>query len=161
MEAVAFDPAVFVVAGNATFTISPTPAAIAHFMGKGQDCLDHYTYKVHRKEGMWQGKPSVTWFVSLLTGPDNWSNYTYMGLLNHEAMSLRLTAKSKYTSDSVPVAVLRRLFKALAPGYDGPPLPEGYVYHAGKCGRCGRKLTVPSSIENGIGPECMKKVYGG
>jgi hypothetical protein len=28
------------------------------------------------------------------------------------------------------------------------------VWHEGRCGRCGRKLTVPESIESGFGPEC-------
>jgi hypothetical protein len=32
------------------------------------------------------------------------------------------------------------------------------VWHEGKCGKCGRTLTVPSSIESGIGPECMKSL---
>ena len=31
------------------------------------------------------------------------------------------------------------------------------VYHVGKCGRCGRKLTTPESILTGLGPECSKK----
>ena len=29
------------------------------------------------------------------------------------------------------------------------------VWHEGRCGRCGRALTVPESIERGIGPECV------
>lgn len=32
------------------------------------------------------------------------------------------------------------------------------VWHEGSCGRCGRKLTVPSSIETGLGPECAELV---
>ena len=32
------------------------------------------------------------------------------------------------------------------------------IWHEGRCGRCGRKLTVPSSIESGIGPECASKL---
>jgi hypothetical protein len=36
-------------------------------------------------------------------------------------------------------------------------LPEFVeVWHEGKCGKCGRALTVPSSILTGIGPECSK-----
>jgi hypothetical protein len=31
-------------------------------------------------------------------------------------------------------------------------------WHEGKCGRCNRKLTVPSSIESGFGPECINHV---
>ena len=35
---------------------------------------------------------------------------------------------------------------------------DGFEFwHEGKCGRCGRKLTVPESIEAGIGPECAGK----
>lgn len=30
-------------------------------------------------------------------------------------------------------------------------------FHEGKCGRCGRALTDPESIERGIGPECAKQ----
>lgn len=29
------------------------------------------------------------------------------------------------------------------------------VWHEGACGRCGRRLTVPSSIESGYGPDCL------
>jgi hypothetical protein len=32
------------------------------------------------------------------------------------------------------------------------------VWHEGTCGKCGRALTVPSSIENGLGPECIKSL---
>ena len=34
--------------------------------------------------------------------------------------------------------------------------PDGHTLlgDKGKCGRCGRKLTVPSSIESGLGPHC-------
>ncbi|MGQ4872128.1 MAG: DUF6011 domain-containing protein, partial [Candidatus Thorarchaeota archaeon] len=32
-------------------------------------------------------------------------------------------------------------------------LPEKVrIWHEGKCGRCGRRLTVPESIESGYGP---------
>lgn len=31
-------------------------------------------------------------------------------------------------------------------------------WHEGVCGRCGRRLTVPESIETGFGPECRKAV---
>ena len=30
------------------------------------------------------------------------------------------------------------------------------IYHDGRCGKCGRQLTVPASIETGFGPECVK-----
>lgn len=31
------------------------------------------------------------------------------------------------------------------------------VYHFGKCGKCGRTLTVPESIKSGIGPFCASR----
>lgn len=30
------------------------------------------------------------------------------------------------------------------------------IYHLGSCCKCGLPLTVPESIQNGIGPQCMK-----
>jgi hypothetical protein len=38
------------------------------------------------------------------------------------------------------------------------PLPRCTVHHEGRCGRCGRTLTVPESIESGFGPECINYV---
>jgi hypothetical protein len=32
------------------------------------------------------------------------------------------------------------------------------VWHEGFCGKCGKRLTVPNSIEIGIGPDCIKKL---
>jgi hypothetical protein len=38
-------------------------------------------------------------------------------------------------------------------------LPKGLkVHHEGRCCRCGRKLTVPESIETGLGPECASRL---
>ena len=32
------------------------------------------------------------------------------------------------------------------------------IWHEGKCGRCGRSLTVPESIAAGIGPVCAERI---
>jgi hypothetical protein len=46
--------------------------------------------------------------------------------------------------------VLRRLVA-------GETLPDGVeVWHEGTCGRCGKPLVVPESIDRGIGPRCAK-----
>lgn len=38
---------------------------------------------------------------------------------------------------------------------------QAEMTHAGKCGRCGRKLTDDESIERGFGPICWKRVSKG
>jgi hypothetical protein len=131
----------FVLAGRAVFTVDN---------GKGQ----HYTFKVSHKaaEGSWP----EAWFASLLTGPDNTSDYTYLGMINPD-LTVKLTRKSPYGPDSQPVKVLGWALRRIV----AQSLPEGYnVHHEGKCGRCGRVLTVPASITSGFGPECIGKIGG-
>ena len=42
---------------------------------------------------------------------------------------------------------------------EGKSLPEGYeVRSSGTCMRCGRKLTVPESIDQMVGPECAGRL---
>jgi len=131
----------FVLAGRAVFTVSNSSG-------------DRYTYQVVHKPGSDRFGP--VWFVSLLTGPNNTEDYTYLGILDPEMCVVRLTAKSRFVAGSVSVAVVQW---ALRHVWTNRSLPDGYaIHHEGKCGRCGRALTVPSSIESGLGPECSKLV---
>jgi hypothetical protein len=148
----------FFTAGDALFTVKNN---------KG----DHYTYSIVTAKDS-TGKPKPT-FVGLLTGPDNTSSYTYIGILDHDTNrwssnnpfirrviiddknAIWLTPKSKYTVDTVPVRVLRWAIKSVITGSN---LPEGYsIQHEGKCCCCGRTLTTPESIDAGIGPICAQK----
>jgi len=124
----------FFIGGNATFTV---------YNNSGE----HYTFKIRQKK-------DTPFFVSMLTGPDNWSNYSYIGLYNKAKNQLNLTAKSKMNYESKPVKVFNWAVKSVA---SNAKLPDGYgIVHEGKCCRCGRKLTTPESVENGYGPECAK-----
>ena len=96
---------------------------------------------------------SETRFVKVLTGPDNEDNYSYIGILNTRTNLFRLTKKSRMTSDSLPVKAISWLVAKLAAGLM-PTTCE--LWHEGFCGRCGRKLTVPESIQSGYGPECIQ-----
>jgi hypothetical protein len=133
----------WITAGKAIFTIASPKGA-------------HYTYRVlHHEE---TGHYPETYFVSLLTGPSNEDDYTYLGILKPGTGEVVLTLKSRYTAETVPVRVLRW---ALGRVWKDQPLPEGYrLHHEGRCGRCGRVLTVPQSIDSGYGPECIKFVTG-
>lgn len=129
----------FITAGRAIFTVSNN---------KG----DRYTFQVTKKEA--NGQYPAVWFVALLTGPDNNTDYTYVGMLSADTGGVNLTRKSRFNDQSTPVRVLRW---ALRNVWNNQEFPAGYaIRHEGKCGRCGRRLTVPESIDSGIGPECAK-----
>jgi hypothetical protein len=129
----------FFTGGRALFTVSN---------GKGE----HYTFRINKPKKDDKGNPP--YFISMLTGPDNTSNYTYLGLYIPQFNTVRLTSKSKFASESTPVKVLNWAFKKVA---EGGNLPEGYsIAHEGYCCKCGKLLTDPISIEMGIGPNCRR-----
>jgi hypothetical protein len=118
----------------------------------------HYTYKITAPgKTPFDREESAILFVSLLTGPDNESSYTYIGVLDRSTGVFRTTAKSKLPITSVPVAGFAWLVRQLNAG-----TLEAHsnvkVFHHNHCGRCGRKLTHPESITTGLGPECSKRV---
>ena len=132
----------FFKGGHAIFTVS-NPQGV------------RYTFKIKQGNFGKAVEADSPYFASLLTGPDNNSSYTYMGMFNPNNYTCRLTRASKYTSDSLPWRVLNWVLRIT---FSGQNLPEGYgLQHEGKCCRCGRKLTTPESIDRGIGPECAKK----
>lgn len=127
----------FLLAGNATFTL------VSGATG------ERYTYNVRRAE------ESQRYFVSFLTGPDNTSDYKYLGQIRYPEARFSLTEASKLTEDSLPVKAFAWMFQRLQ---SSRPLTGAEFWHTGRCGRCGRLLTVPESIANGFGPECVQLV---
>ena len=81
------------VSGPCIFTLC-IPAEFAAARG----CGDHYTYRITHKAA--SGNWPEAYFVALLTGPDNESDYTYLGMLDHTSGVVRLTKASKYARDS-------------------------------------------------------------
>ena len=125
----------FALAGNAILTL----------VGK----RERFTYRVRMSE---DGKMH---FVSVLTGADNESSYSYLGIVG-KLGDFRRTAKSRITEEATSHKAFAWFW-----GYvrSRRPLPDSIeVWHEGRCGRCARRLTVPESIERGIGPECAGKV---
>lgn len=137
------DPAAirtFVLAGNARVTLV-SKATGARFTFKVSGCKD-------KKD---------LWFVSLLRGADNESDYQYLGTIRGGRYTHGVRSR---ISDEAPSA------KAFAWFYNRLNDPQAAVsmlqhlevWHEGRCGRCGRKLTVPSSIAQGLGPECAGRM---
>jgi hypothetical protein len=148
----------FVTAGRAIFTVEPTQVFIDANARKGKKVQPHYTFRVNHKPASEKG--GECYFVALLTGQDNENDYTYLGLLVDQG-EVKLTKGSRYADDSFPVRIIRRVLFRLFRDEAALIESKGWkVHHEGRCGRCGRTLTVPESIESGIGPECARKMAG-
>jgi Family of unknown function (DUF6011) len=132
----------FITAGNATFTIKEPDGT-------------HHTFKVEHVEAKdgW----AESWFVKLLTGPDNENSYTYVGKLDLFTFQVNTTKKSERFKESRFLKVLNRVLARIACDDHAAYERHGWkVHHEGKCCKCGRKLTTPESVTLGIGPECIK-----
>lgn len=127
----------FVLAGNAYFTLVSTSTG------------RRFTYRVAKKKG------ELIWFASVLRGSDNTTDYDYMGVIDKRGF--RATGKSRipiYADSHRAFAwFYRQLMLPHAP-LSSPAEVGLEVWHDGRCGRCGRHLTVPESVAAGIGPEC-------
>jgi hypothetical protein len=130
----------FTLAGNATITL------VSKRTGA------RFTYKVQRKAAERPGaeRPAF-WFVKVLTGADNENSFEFLGTIKPAAF---MHGKKSRIKPQAPSAMAfawfwGRLVAAKA-------LPDDLeIWHEGKCGRCGRKLTVPESIATGFGPDCV------
>lgn len=105
---------------------------------------NRFTFKVK------QAKDSNLFFVSVLTNPDV---YTYIGTCIEG--NYKHGKKSTISTNSQSVKVFEYVLGKLKMN-NLPDFVE--VWHEGFCGKCGKRLTVPQSIESGIGPDCMKKL---
>ena len=139
----AADIKTYTLAGNATLTLT------------SQKTGARYTFRIGQAKDRETGERQPMWFVGLLTGPDNYADYTYMGIISGAQHMFRLTAKSRYAADSVPVKAFEFFWNRVV---EEQMPPQMEIRHEGSCGRCGRKLTVPESIDRGIGPECAGKM---
>lgn len=124
----------FILAGNSTFTCLNTKTD------------NRFTYKVKLSKTSTPENP--LFYVKVLTSPET---YQFIGSIFRE--KFKYSQKSKISNDTQSVAVFQYILsKLLLDKLD--PCVE--IYHEGRCGKCGRPLTVPESIEMGIGPECFK-----
>jgi hypothetical protein len=141
------------------------PRAILAFMTAGKATVTfrsaesgtRFTYKVKLAPKRQDSDPD-TWFVMLLTGPDNSNDYQYMGIMRKDAQGVLQyiwTSKSRIGKDAPSV---KGFVWALSQFVVDACPAKLEVYHEGRCGRCGRKLTVPESVDTGFGPECINLV---
>jgi hypothetical protein len=127
----------FIFAGNATVTILNTKTG------------NRFTYNIKKLKTSTDENP--LFFVKVLTGPEV---YSFIGSMNKDK-NYKHSQKSKINSEAQSVKVFKYVLTKLTED----KLDECVeIWHEGKCGRCGRQLTVPESIETGLGPECIKMI---
>jgi hypothetical protein len=134
----------FALAGDAVFTL----------VGRAQ----RFTYRVRlAPEGPgFAGRPP-TWFVEVLVGPQNTTDYQYLGTIRQMA-DPSVQYRHHYTH-GLKSRIGTDAPSAVAFAWAWPRLERldelgAQFWHCGRCGRCGRPLTDPSSIASGLGPIC-------
>ncbi len=126
----------FALAGNAIFTVTSRKTGT------------RFTFKIQKPS------PTTPHFVKVLSGPDNENDYRYFGIIFNSTTFVHANPEKTTISPEAPSAqAFAWLWKNL---HNPKALSQVEIHHEGRCCRCGRKLTVPSSVESGVGPECMK-----
>lgn len=114
-----------------------------------------FTYQVVAAPAL-PNATALMWFVSVLVGPDNGTDYQYLGTIavgvgeDIERATYRHGRKSKIGKDARSNVAFAWCWERL----DELDRHGVEFWHAGKCGRCGKRLTDPESISTGLGPVC-------
>lgn len=120
---------------------------------KSKATSKHYTFKIRKAPKAF--KDERLFFVSVLNGPDNSSDFAYVGMVNSETKYFGTTTRSRYTTESTCFKAFDYTLRHIIIGdYD----KTVEVLLSGKCARCGRTLTEPESIKRGIGPFCESQL---
>jgi hypothetical protein len=150
------------------------PAAVRRYVlgGKGTLTLlsrrsgQRFTFKLGRPRNASDDDARV--YVRVLTGPENTADYEWLGTFRTHATTWRgrryaagyRHGRETRISEGAPSTrtAVWFLTRVLAGGDAlDSALRQCEVWHEGRCGACGRKLTVPESVEHGIGPVCAER----
>ena len=132
----------YCMSGNAIVTLT-SPSGV------------HYTYYIRAP---WQDdKESFNEDIRFVYCLGNEGRWVYLGGLYKNGTLFRSTYNSRISETSESFKGMKYLVKMMNRDFDTPMV----VQHEGSCGRCGRRLTDPVSIERGIGPKCINFVYHG
>ena len=137
----------FLFGGRAVFTLQAAKTG------------ERYTYRVKvKRQDVKDGKtgPDLTYFIETLRGPDNTTDYRYLGVLRQPGVAW-LTDASQQRRESASARWFVRFTERLREGRTGVLGTTLEFWHEGRCAMCGRALTVPGSVEDGVGPECRKR----
>lgn len=119
-----------ILAGNARFTIQNRLTG------------GRFTYKIKK------AKTGEVWWVYVLRGRDNENDYSFIGVYKNS--NYFHSSKSSINQSALSV----KAFGWFAKNINN--LGPVEVFNEGRCMRCSRVLTTPKSIQDSIGPECIK-----
>ena len=125
----------YITAGKAIFTVEVNAPINGQF---------RYTYKFLKKNKYVE--------IYRLHSCDNEKDYRFIGLWNLEDMTL---SKFKQDKPSKCIVALITILSTI----DRDKLPDTVTFHKSLyCARCGRLLTTPWSIMDGMGPKCKRRI---
>ena len=112
-----------------------------------------YLIVKHKKEKLWF--VFVEWHEpDKETRSGHKTRFSYIGTI-FSNMSFQHTSRSKVSPSSDAFKGFKAPWKYLL----NKCMPNGIqVEHLGRCGRCGRRLKDPKSLDRGFGPHCWKKI---
>jgi len=112
-----------------------------------------FTYKISPMSKHNKNYDEYTFYVSLVVP----GGTTFMGVLKSEENKYIHAKRSTLAYDSSEAKGFRWLLEQFEKEDDFPEMME--FYHMGICSCCAKTLTIPESIQLGIGPVCFER-YG-
>lgn len=108
-------------------------AGNSQFVLENDKTGNHFSYIVKKQK-------TGVWYIYHLTD--------YLG-------TVRADMTAKINQHTTRILATKAIFWYLKQLIDKIPIPpQVHLYHLGRCGKCGRPLTDPASMERGIGPYC-------
>ena len=111
----------------------------------------HRTFKIETVRG---GGLDDKRIISLMVGTDNHNDFKGFGFVGEDGI-VRVWKRLQGSNGE------RSMYERYADIFDRPChwASKGVTFTISlNCRRCGRKLTNPTSLATGLGPECVKKV---
>lgn len=115
----------------------------------------HITFKVQtlkRKRGQPEDTRYFDVYVKALN--DKYAGNRYIGRIDRKSKSFK--PYGYVERDHVGIQTIEWIIRNWAHLEEWEKEEKLAIYHLGSCCKCGLPLTVPESIQNGIGPQCMK-----
>ena len=124
-------------------------------MTAGRAVFTLVSHKTNRRYTFRMRKGAHGFFLDVLIGSDNVTDYEYLGSV-HNLDGEVFNRKRPMMAVDPRARAINWLLRQLAKGDELPETVEFFT--SGKCAVCGRALTTPESVARGIGPKCFERL---